>query len=125
MNTTKITVISFYDFFKIDNLSILQSKILLYAKKHYVYGTIFITPEGFNGTISGKKHNVYSLINKINQLTNINNMNITISYCDKQPFQKIKVKLKKETISLKYNYSLNIPYLKGEYIDSIDWDNFT
>lgn len=119
-----IAVLSFYSFTNIENPEILQPQILLVAKKKYIYGTILISSEGFNGSISGKEENLNVLIDEIKKLTNPKDINIKVNYCKSQPFSRIKVKLKKEIVALKYSDSLNIEEQKGEYIETDDWDDF-
>jgi UPF0176 protein len=119
----KIAVLSFYSFINIENLDILLAKILLVAKKKYVRGTVLIAHEGFNGTISGTKENVEIVLNEIEQVTKATDINRKINYCDIQPFSRIKVKIKDEIVSLKYD-NLDVEHLKGNYVETSDWDNF-
>lgn len=119
----KIGVISFYSFVNIDEPEILIPKILLVAKKKYIKGTIIVAHEGFNGSISGKEDDLYSLVERLRKLTNPKDINIKINYCDHQPFSKIKVKLKNEIVSLKQG-RMDVENLKGEYVEPKDWDQF-
>ena len=120
----KVAVLSFYSFVTIQDTNILLPKILHIAKKKYVRGTVLIAHEGFNGTISGSLDNVKFLLKEIEKLTNAQDINIKINYCDSQPFSKIKVKIKKEIVSMKYRENFDIEALKGEYIETKDWDQF-
>ncbi len=119
----EIAVLSFYSFTNIDDLETLQPKLLFIAKKKYVYGTILIANEGFNGSISGGEENVKLVLAELEKLTGANDINIKINYCQEQPFSKIKVKIKKEIIALKYK-DLDVEGLKGDYIETKDWDEF-
>ncbi len=124
-NTTKkqIAILSFYSFTNIENTGILQPQILLAAKRKYVCGTVLLANEGFNGSISGEEENLYFVINEIKKLTGAKDISIKVNYCDQQPFSKIKVKLKKEIVALKFG-KLDVENLKGKYIESKDWDEF-
>lgn len=119
----KCSVISFYSFVNIANIEILQPQILLAAKKKYINGTVLLAHEGFNGSISGKEENLHFLIGIIKKLTGAQDISIKVNYCDEQPFSKIKVKLKKEIVALKFG-ELDVQNLKGEYINSKDWSDF-
>ena len=118
-----IAVLSFYSFVNIENIDILQPKILLAAKRKYIYGTVIFAKEGFNGSISGQEKNLHWLISEIRKLTGARDISVKVNYCSKQPFSKIKVKLKKEIVALKSG-ELDVENLKGEYIDSKDWNDF-
>lgn len=122
-NDFKIAVLSFYSFTNLENLEILLPKILLIGKKRRIRGTILLAPEGFNGSISGTKEEVNFLVDEIIKLTSAEDVNIKINYCDIHPFQKLKVKLKKEIIAMTVG-DLDIANLKGEYIEPKDWDKF-
>ncbi len=122
-NKEKTAVLSFYSFTNIDNPEIVQPQILLHAKKKYVYGTVLLAQEGFNGTISGAEENVKFVVKQLEEITGAKDINIKINYCDKQPFSKVKVKLKKEIVALKFS-DLDVENLKGEYIETDDWDDF-
>lgn len=122
-NNLEIAVLSFYCFTKVENCEFLQPRILYFGKRKRIKGTILLAEEGFNGSISGSKDEVNSLIDEIIKLTFAKNVTIKINYCDAHPFQKLKVKLKKEIITLAVG-DLNIDEQKGEYIESADWDDF-
>lgn len=123
MDNDKIAVLSFYSFTNLENLEILLPKILLIGKKRRIRGTILLALEGFNGSISGTKEEVNFLVDEIIKLTSAEDVNIKINYCDIHPFQKLKVKLKKEIIAMTVG-DLDIANLKGEYIEPKDWDKF-
>ncbi len=116
-------ILSFYSFTNIENIEILQPKILLAAKKKYIKGTVLVAHEGLNGSISGNEENLLWLIEEMKALINAKEMSVKINYCDEQPFTKVKVKLKKEIVALKYG-DLDVENLKGEYINSSDWAEF-
>lgn len=119
----KIAILSFYTFTNINDPEILQPQILLRAKKKFIYGTVLVAPEGLNGSISGKEEDLHYLIAEIRKLTDAEEISVKVNYCDKQPFTKVKVKLKKEIVALKYG-ELDVENLKGEYIETKDWSEF-
>lgn len=119
----QIAVLSFYSFTNIEDVNSLQPKILYFAKKKYLRGTILIAKEGFNGTISGELENLEFLLEEIKKITHAKQINVKVNYCDNQPFSKIKVKIKKEIVALKYD-DLDVEKLKGTYISPKDWDEF-
>jgi len=123
MSEKQVAVLSFYSFVNISDLNTLLPKILYITKKKYVKGTVLIAKEGFNGTISGDIDSVKLVIDELKRLTNPKDINIKINYCDIQPFSKIKVKIKKEIVSLKYD-DLDVENLKGQYIKPDQWDEF-
>lgn len=122
-NENKIAVLSFYSFTNIEDPAILLPKILLVTKKKYVRGTVLIALEGFNGSISGSEENVIFVVEEIRKMTGAQDISIKINYCDEQPFSRIKVKIKEEIVALKFG-ELDVEKLKGEYVETSDWDDF-
>lgn len=119
----KVAVLSFYSFVDIPDIASLQPRILLLAKRKYVNGTVLLAKEGFNGSIAGDEENLHLLITELKKLTGANEISVKVNYCDERPFSKMKVKLKKEIVALKFG-DLDVENLKGEYIDSADWSDF-
>lgn len=122
-SSEQVAILSFYSFVNIFDPESLLAKILLVAKKKYVKGTVILAHEGFNGSISGQEKNLHLLIDEIRSLTQAKDISVKINYCTVQPFSKIKVKLKNEIVSLKFG-KIDVENLKGEYIDTEDWDQF-
>ncbi|WP_410520492.1 oxygen-dependent tRNA uridine(34) hydroxylase TrhO [Candidatus Sarmatiella mevalonica] len=119
----KITVLSVYSFLDIPEPEILIYKTLFSGNKNMVKGSILIAKEGFNGYIAGKDASVYAVLRDLVKNCNldIKEVNIKVNYCDLNPFTKFKVKLKKEIISMKLDYELDIKKWRGEYLDSHQW----
>ena len=94
-------VFGFYKFKKINSLK--KNKIFLHDLliKNNIRGTIIISKEGLNGTISGQKKNLDAVIKKIQILFNFKNFdNNNKSKSLFQPFLKPKVKIKKEIVPM-------------------------
>ncbi len=123
MMSKKIAIVSFYSFTTIDEPEMFIPKILLVGKKKSVRGTVLIAKEGFNGSISGSFENTTILLEEIIKLTGAIDVNIKTNYGDVHPFHKLKIKLKSEIISMGCG-EINIQQLKGNYVQTQDWDQF-
>ena len=94
-------ILSFYKFIyliDLDNKKIQIKKNLIDLK---LKGTVVISEEGINGTISGLANSIKSFEVLISQLLSFNDFdvkNYSHSYMD--PFIKPKVKLKKEVVPI-------------------------
>ena len=91
----------FYKFKKISdikkNKKILQDHFI----SNSVRGTLIISKEGVNGTISAKKKNLDLTIIKIKKTFRFNEFNsVNLSKCRYQPFHRGKVKIKKEVVPM-------------------------
>ena len=99
-------VFGFYKFIKIKSLK--KKKILLqkFLTTNDIRGTIIISQEGLNGTISGNNKNIEKTVKKIKFLFLFKNFDCNnISKSLFQPFHKPKVKIKKEVVPM--NFTLN------------------
>ena len=96
-----IKVFGFYKFIKIKSLKKNKDLLQKFLNTNNVRGTIIIAKEGLNGTISGNFNSIEKTIKKLKFLflfKHFDNSNITKSKF--QPFQKPKVKIKKETVPM-------------------------
>jgi UPF0176 protein len=84
---------------------------------------VLLAKEGFNGSISGPKNDADLFVSEITKLTNAQEVNIKTNYCDIHPFQKFKVKFKKEIVALGID-NMDVNSMKGAYIEPKDWDEF-
>jgi UPF0176 protein len=119
----QIAVISFYSFVNIPEPEMLIPRALLVGKKKSVRGTILVAKEGFNGSLSGEETSCNLVIETLREITGAEDINIKINYCDVHPFHKMKVKLKPEIVALGFG-DIDVNGLKGEYIETKDWDEF-
>ncbi len=122
-HTDKIAVTSFYSFVNLKDIEVLQPKIMLIALRKYIKGTILLSKECFNGSFSGPKENIDYVLGEIIKLTQAKDVSIKTNYCDKHPFEKFKVKLKKEIVTLGVG-DLDVQNLKGEYLSAEEWDEY-
>jgi UPF0176 protein len=123
MTQDKIAILSFYSFTNIEEPEMLIPKILLVGKKKSVRGTVLLAKEGFNGSISGTRETTDILLQEIIRITGATDVNVKRNYDDEHPFHKLKVKLKPEIIAMGIGF-MDIENLKGDYIETKDWDNF-
>lgn len=123
MSIDKIAVISFYSFVEISEPELLIPKLLYLAKKKSVRGTILLSEEGFNGSLSGQEEFVNLVIDELVNLSKAQDVSRKTNYAETQPFTKVKIKLKDEIVSMKAG-KIDVAGKKGEYISSKDWDEF-
>jgi len=91
----------FYKFKKLKNLNKYQKSLKNYFLNNSIKGTLIISKEGINGTISARKKNLYLAINKIKKclrLKNFDSQNLSKSIF--QPFHRGKVKIKNEVVPM-------------------------
>ena len=99
-------VLGFYKFKILKSLK--KNKLILQTLfiDNDIRGTLIISKEGFNGTISGKFKNITLISKKIKILFNIKNFDSeNLSKSKFQPFHKPRIKIKKEVVPMGLNIS--------------------
>lgn len=115
-------IFGFYKFKKIKNIKLLKKNMKNFIEEEQVRGTIIISIEGINGTISFKPTKYKKVKNKILNLLNIRKLdNENISYYKYQVFKKGKIKIKKEVVPI--GMKLNKIVTKNK-IEPKDWNKF-
>ena len=115
-------IFGFYKFKKIKNIKLLKKNLKNFIEEEQVRGTIIISIEGINGTISFKPTKYKKVKNKILNLLNIRKLdNENISYYKYQAFKKGKIKIKKEVVPI--GMKLNKIDTKNK-IEPKDWNKF-
>ena len=114
-------VLGFYKFKKLSALKKKRTILQNAFKKHNIRGTLIISKEGLNGTISGKSNNIFYIKNKIKTLFKIktfDSKNLSIS--NFQPFYKSKIKIKKEVVPM--NFNIFNKTRKNTYLEPTKWN---
>ena len=115
-------IFGFYKFKKVVNLKKKKELLDNFLKKESFRGTIILSSEGVNGTISFKieKYNLIKKnIKKILDLKTFDNENLTIYKY--QAFHKGKIKVKKELVPIGIKLKKRII---DNQINPEDWNNF-
>lgn len=115
-----LLVATFYTFVPIADTAPLQMPWKQAMEAHDVRGTILVAPEGLNATISGPPAGVYAVLDLIRSDARFANIHWKESATDVQPFQKAKVRLKRETIPL--GVPVNPACGCGTYVNSLEWN---
>ena len=94
-------ILGFYKFKKIIGVNNNKINLQNYFVKNSIRGTLIISKEGINGTISAEKKLLDLAINKIKKTFKINNFDSSnLSNSKYQPFHRAKVKIKNEVVPL-------------------------
>ena len=122
MQNNLFQVAAFYKFTTLSELKNLQKSFYQFLSKQEIKGTILLAAEGINGTVAGSK----AAIDEFKKFLNKNNLlslsDFKVSVSDKDPFPRLKVKIKDEIVSIG-NDLANPQEIVGEYIEPKDWNN--
>ena len=114
------SISGFYKFKKISDIKKNKKIIQSYFINKSIRGTIIISKEGINGTVSAKKKSLYLTIKKIKKTFKFTKFDsINSSVCSYQPFHRGKVKIKKEVVPM----GIKIFKRKSKnYVDPARWN---
>ena len=118
--------IAFYHFVNLDNIDQLQVFILKFCQKKNIKGTILLASEGINGTISGEQKKIQQFIEFIKEDLFFKNkfkiLEYKESWASKNPFYRMKVRLKKEIVALGVE-GISPTKKVGKYVNPEEWNN--
>tara|TARA_B100002019_G_C21156848_1_gene541163 strand:+ start:28 stop:972 length:945 start_codon:yes stop_codon:yes gene_type:complete len=117
----KFRVISFFRFLKIKNKKETKKSFDNFLKDMSIRGTILVSSEGINGSLSGTKKDLESTLKFIRKLLMIRELNLKINEIDYLPFNRLKVRIKKEIVTLGKGF-ININKLRGKLVSPNEWD---
>ncbi|MDA5556448.1 oxygen-dependent tRNA uridine(34) hydroxylase TrhO [Shimia sp. MMG029] len=115
------TVCALYHFTRFDNHEALRAPLLELCLKEGVTGTLLLAHEGINGTIAGPKKGIEAAIRHIQSLPGCADLEWKLSTAAEKPFPRMKVKLKKEIVTLGQP-NVDPTAHVGHYVDPADWN---
>lgn len=117
---TPIRISTFYFFTSLPDPSALKPGILARMKALDVRGTITLAPEGINATISGEDVALDALMLFLHEQIDFTTPTHRSSHFEAQPFQRSKVKVKRELISL--GVDAHPAQCVGHYVPPSEWN---
>jgi UPF0176 protein len=96
-----ITVTAFYKFVTIADPPALRQELLALARAQAIKGTILIAPEGINATIAGPDAGIRQVLAHLRADPRFVDLASKESYADEIPFGRLKVRLKREIVTLR------------------------
>ena len=124
MSPTYLTA-AFYKFVELADFADLKAPLFAFCEANDVKGTILLANEGINSTIAGPEAGVQAVLAYLkddpifkNRLANLIHKE---SWSSKPPFYRMKVKLKKEIVTMGVP-TVNPNETVGQYVKPEDWN---
>lgn len=118
---TEIVVAAFYKFASLPDFSAHQAPLRATAEEGGVKGTILLAPEGVNGTIAGTRDGVDTVLAHLKSLPGCAEFDWKESYTDENPFLRMKVRLKKEIVTMGVE-GIDPGKSHERYVEPHDWN---
>ncbi len=114
-------VAAFYHFFPLPDYTERKAPLLAFMEARGIKGSILLAEEGFNGTVAGAEKDIDALMEYLAALPQSGPFHIKRSEYEHPPFQKTKVKLKKEIVTSGMGVSPTT-HPTGKYVSPQDWN---
>ena len=116
-----VVVAALYKFAKLPDYRELQKSILEVCQKNGVFGSILLATEGINGTVAGNRQGIDALLKFLRSEPRFSDLEHKESFSQEMPFDRMKVKLKKEIVPL------GVPGIDpnekvGTYVPADEWN---
>jgi UPF0176 protein len=117
---SRFTVLSFYQFIEKNDLKKIESLLKKKCVFSKIKGTILLSNEGINGTVSGSDESIVNLSSYIEEI-GYKDLNEKKSYAKFLPFPRLKVRIKKEIVTFN-EQGLDLLNNKGKYVEPSKWN---
>jgi len=115
-----------YKFVSLPHFEVLREPILQFCKSRDIKGTLLLADEGINGTLAGGEKSILELLQFLKNDSlfegNFKNLSHKESWSDKHSFYRMKVKLKKEIVTLGVP-GVSPTKVVGQYVKPQDWNS--
>jgi UPF0176 protein len=121
MKTNPQVVATFYKFIKLADYKKKRENLLTYCQRQGIKGTILLAEEGINATISGSRPAINALLSFLRSDPRLADLEPKESYAESPPFKRMKVRLKKEIVTLGLP-GIDPEKKVGSYVQPKDWN---
>jgi UPF0176 protein len=117
----QIVVCALYKFVTLENFQALRQPLHNVMEASQVRGTLLLAHEGINGTIAGSRAAIDSVLGWLRSDPRLTDIDCKESFTDSLPFNRTKVKLKKEIVTMGVE-GIDPKRVVGTYINPEDWN---
>lgn len=121
-----LKVAAFYQFAALPDFRALREPLRALCARLDLKGSVLLAHEGINGTIAGTGDAIDGLISELRHGPlfggRLDNLELKFSAAAQMPFQRLKVRLKKEIVTLG-DTAIDPTRQVGTYVDAADWND--
>ncbi len=114
-------VAALYKFVELPDYRELREPLLQQCLANGIKGTLLLAAEGINGTISGSREGIDGLRAFLEADERFHNLSYKESFDQDKPFYRMKVKLKKEIVTMGVP-GIDPRHVVGTYVEPKDWN---
>lgn len=114
-------VAALYKFVELPDYQVLSVPLKAECDRLGIKGTLLLAAEGINGTVSGSRQAIDALLSYLKNDPRFADVEHKESLYDEQPFYRMKVKLKKEIVTMGVD-GIDPKQIVGTYVKPQDWN---
>ncbi|WP_456295088.1 rhodanese-related sulfurtransferase [Vibrio sp. AK197] len=118
---SQYVVCALYKFVELEDFQALQAPLTALMEQHEIRGTLLLAKEGINGTVAAKRSGIDALLAWLEAEPRLTGTVSKESYSDEQPFNRTKVKLKKEIVTMGVE-GIDPRHVVGTYVKPSEWN---
>ena len=119
---SQVLVAALYKFVSLPDFQRLKPALQACCEDNGVMGTLLLAAEGINGTIAGPEEGIRAVLAYLRSDARFADLEHKESWADEMPFHRMKVRLKKEIVTLGVD-GVDPTQKVGEYVKPQDWNN--
>ena len=100
LNAPSTQVAALYRFVRLEDFEDLRAPLLAFCEARGIRGTLLLAEEGINGTIAGTEQAISEVLVYLRSDKRLADLDCKFSYNTDRPFLRMKVKLKKEIVTM-------------------------
>jgi UPF0176 protein len=120
-----LKVAALYQFAALPDFRELREPLRALAAGHGIKGSVLLAHEGINGTVAGGDEEIDAFVGELQHGPlfggRLDNLELKFSSASEMPFQRLKVRLKKEIVTLG-DTAVDPTQRVGTYVEPSDWN---
>lgn len=116
-----IVVAALYKFVTLSDYEAMREPLLRECQKADIRGTLLLAEEGINGTVAGPREGIDAVLAWLRSDPRLADLHHKESFDEAQPFYRMKVKLKKEIVTMGVE-GIDPNKVVGTYVKPKDWN---
>jgi len=118
---SQTVVAALYKFVKLPDYQTLAPRLKDHCDQWQIKGTLLLAEEGINGTVAGNRAAIDALVEFLRADGRFEGLSYKESFYDEPPFYRMKVKLKKEIVTMGVQ-GIDPQKIVGTYVKPQDWN---
>lgn len=117
----RFLTVALYHFVALPDRAVMRDRLEAYCHARQIKGTLLLADEGINGTLAGAEAGVREFLAHLREDPRLAGLEHKESWSEREPFYRLKVKLKKEIVTLGVE-GIDPSRMAGHYVKPQAWN---